>query len=69
MTITFGSLDTVVKKDGVEYTLVAVKVYNQLVDDSLTLDALVRGGVDNWEGYNESIREFKLDTPIIGEQI
>lgn len=69
MTITFRPLDTVVKKDGVEYTLIAVKLYNKLVDDGLILDALLSGGVDNWEGYEESIEEFKLEVTPIGEQL
>ena len=60
MTITFGPLDTVVKKDGVEYTLVSVKLYNELVAASLTLDALEAGGVDNWESYDGSIRVLQL---------
>ena len=69
MTITFGPLDNVIKKNGVEYTLVAVKLYNQLVDDSLTLDALMSGGVETWECYKESIDEFKLEVVAIGGQL
>lgn len=32
--------------------------YNELVRDQKKLWALEGGGVDNWEGYNDSLEEF-----------
>ena len=29
----------------------------QLVHDSLILDALISGGVDNWSGYGDAIQD------------
>ncbi len=69
MTITFGPLDNVITKDGVQYTLLTLELYNKLIDDSLTLDALMSGGVEYWEEYGESIREFKLEVTPIGGQL
>lgn len=34
---------------------VSIEEYNQLVDDSLMLEALMRVGVNNWEGYEEAL--------------
>ena len=33
--------------------------YDQLLDDSLLLNALQIAGVDNWCGYDEALREYR----------
>jgi hypothetical protein len=35
------------------------KTYEQLVLDSRILHALYAGGVDNWEWYDESLRDLR----------
>lgn len=37
-----------------ETITISLKKYNQLVSDSLFLNALMAAGVDNWEGYSEA---------------
>ena len=32
--------------------------YASLIDDSMKLNALINGGVDNWEWYGESLTEY-----------
>jgi len=32
--------------------------YNELVRDQKKIRALEAGGVDNWEGYDDSLEEF-----------
>jgi len=34
---------------------IPVQEYNDLLEDSKTLDALFAGGVDNWEGYDYAV--------------
>ena len=34
--------------------------YNQLIEYETTLHALWAGGVDNWEGYHESLKQAGL---------
>jgi len=37
---------------------ITVKEYKNLLDDSRKLAALEAGGVDNWEWYSESLKEY-----------
>lgn len=37
---------------------ISKKEYDSLVKDSRILGALRAGGVDNWDGYSDSIREY-----------
>ncbi len=37
---------------------VSKRLYDELLDDSEMLRALRNHGVDNWEGYDEAIREY-----------
>jgi hypothetical protein len=46
----FNSEDNVV--------VISLKNYNELLDDQRVLDALHRGGVDNWEWYDESLSDL-----------
>ncbi len=34
------------------------KEYDQLIDDQKVLNALRAGGVDNWEGYDDSLESL-----------
>ena len=34
-------------------------VYDRLYDDSCFLQALSNAGVDNWEGYDQAVREYE----------
>lgn len=43
--------------DGVEFTLVPTKEFNNLLESQQFLDALQAAGVDNWDGYDIA-REF-----------
>lgn len=38
-----------------EAITISKKEYDQLIEDSLILNALRRGGVDNWEWYDASL--------------
>lgn len=40
------------------------KELKQLIKDSLELNALERGGVDNWEWYGEALEEYDEDEEI-----
>ena len=42
----------------VKYCLVPKDELKELLYDSLTLQALECGGVDNWSGYEQSIEDF-----------
>lgn len=46
----FNSEDSVV--------VISLKDYNELLDDQRVLHALRRGGVDNWEWYDESLSDL-----------
>jgi hypothetical protein len=35
--------------------------YDQLIEDQLILQALYAGGVDNWDWYDESLRNLQED--------
>jgi hypothetical protein len=35
--------------------------YDKLIEDQLILQALYAGGVDNWEWYDESLRDLQED--------
>lgn len=37
--------------------------YQQLIHDSMKLQALENGGVDNWEWYDDSIDQWNEDNP------
>lgn len=37
---------------------ISVKEYEELLDDSIKLEYLESYGVDNWQGYDEAMREF-----------
>ena len=41
-----------------EKVLISVEEYENLKRDSAILAALEAGGVDNWEWYSESLRDF-----------
>lgn len=41
-----------------KYALVPIEELKKLEEDSLLLDALCRGGVDNWEGYSFALDEY-----------
>lgn len=45
-------------KDEDETITITKKEYNSLQRDSQKLAALEAGGVDNWEWYSESLKEF-----------
>lgn len=38
--------------------VISLKDYNELLDDQRVLHALRRGGVDNWEWYDESLSDL-----------
>jgi hypothetical protein len=38
---------------------ISIREYEDLIDDSLFLNALRNAGVDNWEWYGEAIREYE----------
>ena len=42
-----------------EMVTITKKEYEQLTYDSRKLEALEAGGVDNWEWYDESLKEFR----------
>jgi hypothetical protein len=44
-----------------DFVVVGVEEYNALKRDSMVLAALYAGGVDNWEWYDESLRDLNLD--------
>lgn len=35
--------------------------YNRLIDDSGFLDALHAAGVDNWDGYEEALKQHEME--------
>ena len=41
-----------------KYALVPIEELKKLKEDSLLLDALCCGGVDNWEGYSFALEEY-----------
>lgn len=41
-----------------DFVCISIKEYNELTYDSRKLAALEAGGVDNWEWYSESLKEF-----------
>lgn len=41
-----------------KYALVPIEELKRLEEDSLLLDALCCGGVDNWEGYSFALDEY-----------
>ena len=41
----------------------AVKEYNNLLDDSLQLNALENAGVDNWDGYAIAMEDYNEENP------
>lgn len=40
---------------------IPLKVYNELMSDSRILGALYAGGVDNWEWYDEALKDLRAD--------
>ena len=38
---------------------ITIKRYNELLKSEKILDALYAGGVDNWEWYEESLKELE----------
>jgi hypothetical protein len=53
-----------------ELISVPIKELEQLIQDSLKLEALERGGVNDWEWYGESLADYYTDVEeIIGGRI
>ena len=42
--------------DGV--VTISKREYHELLNDSIFLDCLRQGGVDNWEWYDEAVNQF-----------
>lgn len=49
-----------------ETITVSKEEYRQLQLDSLKLQCLDEGGVDNWEWYGEAIREYRKRSKKLG---
>jgi hypothetical protein len=50
--------ENIMNKEIDEKVLISVEEYENLKRDSAILAALEAGGVDNWEWYSESLRDF-----------
>jgi hypothetical protein len=49
-----------------ETITVSKEEYKQLQSDSLKLQCLDEGGVDNWEWYGEAMREYRKRSKELG---
>lgn len=50
-----------------ESIVVSIRTYNRLLRSEKILNALYRGGVDNWEWYGESLADLEEDDEIEDE--
>ena len=42
---------------------ITVRKYNELLDDQLLLRVLQSAGVDNWDGYDYALEEYRKLSP------
>lgn len=44
--------------------IVPEKLFKELLDSYITLMALEKGGVDNWEWYGESVKDYYKELEV-----
>lgn len=63
ITISIEDYERLLKRDEIEevteIVTITLKEYEELLKRDEILTALEAGGVDNWEWYDEAIKEFK----------
>ena len=45
-----------------ETITISKKEYEELLDSQVFLDCLEAAGVDNWQWYDEAVKEYRLQT-------